>query len=78
MKPAILVVDDDKAICDVLRDVLSEHVFDVLVCHSGNEALQIVAAEPSIALILLDMMLPDTNGLLVLQRCRNCVRRCQW
>ncbi|ATF94651.1 Transcriptional regulatory protein OmpR [Cedecea neteri] len=68
MKPAILVVDDDKAICDVLRDVLSEHVFDVLVCHSGNEALQIVAAEPSIALILLDMMLPDTNGLLVLQQ----------
>lgn len=68
MKPAILVVDDDKAICDVLRDVLSEHVFDVLLCHSGNEALQIVAAEPSIALILLDMMLPDTNGLLVLQQ----------
>lgn len=68
MKPAILVVDDDKAICDVLRDVLSEHVFDVLVCHSGNEALRIVAAEPSIALILLDMMLPDTNGLLVLQQ----------
>lgn len=68
MKPAILVVDDDKAICDVLRDVLSEHVFDVLVCHSGNEALQIVAAEPSVALILLDMMLPDTNGLLVLQQ----------
>lgn len=68
MKPAILVVDDDKAICDVLRDVLSEHVFDVLVCHSGNEAMQIVAAEPSVALILLDMMLPDTNGLLVLQQ----------
>ncbi len=68
MKPAILVVDDDKAICDVLRDVLSEHVFDVLVCHSGNEALRIVAAEPSVALILLDMMLPDTNGLLVLQQ----------
>lgn len=68
MKPAILVVDDDKAICDVLRDVLSEHVFDVLVCHSGNEALQLVASEPSVALILLDMMLPDTNGLLVLQQ----------
>ncbi|AJZ87713.1 Aerobic respiration control protein ArcA [Beauveria bassiana D1-5] len=68
MKPAILVVDDDKAICDVLRDVLSEHVFDVLVCHTGNEALQTVAAERSIALILLDMMLPDTNGLLVLQQ----------
>lgn len=68
MKPAILVVDDDTAICDVLREVLSEHVFDVLVCHRGNDALQIVAAEPSVSLILLDMMLPDTNGLLVLQQ----------
>ncbi|WP_019250328.1 response regulator, partial [Yersinia pestis] len=68
MKPAILVVDDDTAICEVLRDVLNEHVFDVLLCHSGNEALQITATQPSIALILLDMMLPDINGLLVLQQ----------
>ncbi|MBU4681723.1 response regulator transcription factor [Cedecea davisae] len=68
MKPAILVVDDDKAICDVLRDVLNEHVFDVLVCHTGNEAVEAVAGQPAIALILLDMMLPDTNGLLVLQQ----------
>ncbi|CFU97631.1 response regulator transcription factor [Yersinia pseudotuberculosis] len=60
MKPAILVVDDDTAICEVLRDVL--------LCHSGNEALQITATQPSIALILLDMMLPDINGLLVLQQ----------
>ncbi|QIX95503.1 response regulator [Cedecea sp. FDAARGOS_727] len=68
MKPAILVVDDDTAICDVLRDVLNEHVFDVLVCHTGNEAVETVAGQPAIALILLDMMLPDTNGLLVLQQ----------
>ncbi|MCL7702499.1 DNA-binding response regulator, partial [Enterobacter kobei] len=37
MKPAILVVDDDLAVCELLQDVLSEHVFAVLVCHNGQD-----------------------------------------
>ncbi|HBC7435520.1 response regulator [Enterobacter bugandensis] len=66
MKPAILVVDDDMAVCELLQDVLSEHVFSVLVCHNGQDALRQVQREPAIALVLLDMMLPDINGLQVL------------
>lgn len=66
MKPAILVVDDDTAVCELLQDVLSEHVFSVLVCHNGQDALRQVQQEPNIALVLLDMMLPDINGLQVL------------
>ena len=68
MKPAILVVDDDEAICTLLQDVLSEHVFAVTACHTGQEALHCVDTQPDIALVLLDMMLPDTNGLMVLQQ----------
>ncbi|MEL4013250.1 response regulator transcription factor [Dryocola clanedunensis] len=68
MKPVILVVDDDLAICEVLRDTLNEHVFAVTVCHTGNEALKAIAGQPDIALVLLDMMLPDINGLQVLQQ----------
>lgn len=68
MKPVILVVDDDLAICEVLRDTLNEHVFTVTVCHTGNEALKAIAGRPDIALVLLDMMLPDINGLQVLQQ----------
>lgn len=66
MKPAILVVDDDTAVCELLQDVLSEHVFSVLFCHNGQHALRQVQQEPNIALVLLDMMLPDINGLQVL------------
>jgi len=66
MKPAILVVDDDTAVCELLQDVLSEHVFSVLACHNGQDALRQVQQEPNIALVLLDMMLPDINGLQVL------------
>ena len=66
MKPAILVVDDDLAVCELLQDVLSEHVFDVLVCHNGQDVPGRVQQAPEIALVLLDMMLPDINGLQVL------------
>jgi len=68
MKPAILVVDDDLAVCDVLQDALSEHVFSVYSCHQGKEALAMLQDHPEIGLVMLDMMLPDTNGLLVLQQ----------
>ncbi|MBI3310516.1 MAG: response regulator, partial [Serratia liquefaciens] len=68
MKPAILIVDDDPAICDLLRDVLNEHVFTVHACHRGSEALALLNQQPDIALVLLDLILPDTNGLLVLQQ----------
>lgn len=68
MKPAILVVDDDTAICSLLEDVLSEHVFTVYSCHSGLEAVTLAAQRSDIALVLLDMVLPDINGLRVLQQ----------
>lgn len=68
MKPVILVVDDDMAVCELLQDVLTEHVFSVQVCHNGQQALAVAASVPHLSLVLLDMMLPDINGLLVLQR----------
>ncbi|WP_343551334.1 response regulator transcription factor [Pantoea sp.] len=68
MKPAILVVDDDRAVCELLHDVLHEHVFTVYSCHQGKDALALLALHPEISLVMLDMMLPDTNGLLVLQQ----------
>ncbi|MCA1176329.1 MULTISPECIES: response regulator [unclassified Pantoea] len=68
MKPAILVVDDDRAVCELLHDVLSEHVFTVYSCHQGKDALALLNLHPEISLVMLDMMLPDTNGLLVLQQ----------
>jgi DNA-binding response OmpR family regulator len=68
MKPAILVVDDDRAVCDVLRDALSEHLLTVYSCHRGKETLTMLSTHPEISLVMLNMMLPDTNGLLVLQQ----------
>ena len=68
MKPVVLVVDDDTAICALLQDVLSEHFFTVSVSHTGQEAISRIEGDPDIALVVLDMMLPDTTGLRVLQQ----------
>ncbi|WP_240325422.1 response regulator, partial [Klebsiella pneumoniae] len=40
----------------------------MVACQNGVEALATVARRADIALVLLDMILPDTNGLLVLQQ----------
>ena len=68
MKPVILVVDDDIAMGELLSDVLGAHAFEVLVCQTGGDALARVAQRADIALVLLDMILPDTHGLQVLQQ----------
>ena len=68
MKPVILVVDDDIAMGELLSDVLGAHAFEVLVSQTGNDALTTVAQRADIALVLLDMILPDTHGLQVLQQ----------
>ena len=52
MKPVVLVVDDDVAVCSLLQDVLNEHVFAVTACHTGQEALRCIETQPEIALVL--------------------------
>jgi DNA-binding response OmpR family regulator len=61
MKKRILVVEDDTSLARVLRDNLTFDGFDVDWVSSGNAALKRVkAAAPD--LVVLDIMLPDTNG----------------
>lgn len=52
MKPVVLVVDDDTAICALLQDVLNEHVFTVSVCHTGQKAISHIECDPDIALVV--------------------------
>ncbi|MFQ5459157.1 MAG: sigma-54-dependent transcriptional regulator, partial [Anaerolineae bacterium] len=64
MPRTILVVDDDPAIRELLRDFLAGSRTKVLEAATGEEALTLGASEPD--LVLLDMRLPDIDGLDVL------------
>ncbi|OYD17078.1 hypothetical protein CH333_01970 [candidate division WOR-3 bacterium JGI_Cruoil_03_44_89] len=58
----ILVVDDDPATCETLKDVLQEKSYKVGVAHSGKEAIQF-AKENDIDIIFIDVKMPVLNGL---------------
>ena len=65
----ILVVDDEPAIIQVVRDRLTREGFAVCAAGSGKAALNAVSAdEPD--LMILDLMLPDEDGFEVLRRLR--------
>ena len=63
----ILIVDDEKNLRRVLQNALEAEGHTVLQAATGEEALERFAKSPC-DLVLLDMILPDLNGLQVLQR----------
>lgn len=65
----VLVVEDDKGISDYLLPELAHEGYETVLAESGRQALELFASEnPDI--ILLDVMLPEMNGIEVLRRIR--------
>lgn len=58
----IMVVDDDRNLCTNLRDLLTEKGYRVKLAEDGKTAVQKVR-ENKLDIILLDMKLPEMNGL---------------
>jgi two-component system, NtrC family, response regulator AtoC len=67
MKPSILIVDDDDVIQETLSDVLKKRGYEIFLSSSGKETLEMIKKN-IIDLILLDIRLPDIDGLEVLKK----------
>ena len=65
----ILVVDDEKEIADLLEIYLISDGFQVLKAYSAKEGLRILE-EKKIDLVLLDVMMPDMDGIDVIRKIR--------
>jgi len=63
----ILIVDDEEAIRDLIAFNLAKEGYQVALAGSGEEALRQVRAERP-GLVVLDLMLPDIDGLEVCRR----------
>lgn len=61
MKASVLIVDDDPDIRDVLSLLLSEE-YSVFTAADGMSAISTVKSNPSIDLIVLDVMMPGMSG----------------
>lgn len=65
----VLIVDDDKNICDLLRVYLEKEGFSTIIANDGNEALlKFNTLNPD--MILLDVMIPGLDGWQVCQEIR--------
>lgn len=67
--PRILLADDDREFCALLREYLEQQGFAVDMVHDGEAALAAVRAEPPAAMVL-DVMMPKLDGFAVLQALR--------
>jgi DNA-binding NtrC family response regulator len=63
----ILIIDDQKLIRDSLRLALKGEGYKVFVAKTGKEGLDVLEKENT-DLILLDLKLPDSNGIDILKR----------
>ena len=69
VKPLVLVIEDEEAICNFITAILNSNGYQILKTNTGKEGLSMVAAySPDV--ILLDMGLPDIDGVEILKSIR--------
>ena len=69
-KIKILVVDDEERMQKLLSDFLKMKDYEVLLAGNGEEAIDLFFKEKSIALIILDVMMPKMDGWTALKTIR--------
>ncbi|MCK8827595.1 response regulator transcription factor [Natroniella acetigena] len=68
-KDKILIIDDDKNICQILKEYFEFENFQVVIANDGAEGLEEAESEnPN--LIILDIMLPEIDGWKICQKLR--------
>ncbi|WP_163654887.1 response regulator transcription factor [Listeria sp. PSOL-1] len=70
MMTAILIADDDKEIVDLVKLYLQNEGYDIFQAYDGAQAWQYVQ-EKDLSLVILDIMMPEMDGLEVCKKMRN-------
>lgn len=65
----ILVIDDDRELCDLLKEYLVQESFQIDTVHDGKSGVS-QAIKGCYSFIVLDVMLPELNGFEVLRQIR--------
>ncbi|WP_037318754.1 response regulator transcription factor [Salegentibacter sp. Hel_I_6] len=64
MKKRILLIEDDTKVCDFINQGLTEAGFEVSIAFNGNQGVKMATAKDlPFDLLILDIMLPDKNGI---------------
>lgn len=68
-KVTILVVDDEESTQNLLKTILEDAGYELVVVSTGKEAIDIVSSG-NISLVLLDIIMPDMDGYKTLELIR--------
>jgi len=68
-RTSVLVVDDDRKLCRLIKDYLEPLGYDVATANTGKEGLE-KGLTGSFDAVILDVMMPEMDGLEVLRRLR--------
>lgn len=69
MQERILIVDDDRELCRLLKRCMEGEGYEAVVAHTGTEGLAL-ACSSDWHLIILDVMMPEADGFTVLEALR--------
>jgi CheY-like chemotaxis protein len=69
-----LIVDDDMRNIFALATVLDEQGMEIVSANNGREAIRMVESDPSIDIVLMDIMMPEMDGLTTTQEIRKLPR----
>lgn len=70
MKKLILIIDDDEALTEEIKDILIDEGYQVSIAYDGKQgAKQFDALKPD--LVILDIKLPEIDGLTLLSQFKN-------
>lgn len=69
--PTLLVVDDEEALCQLIRDALARRGYRVLVATSGVDGVRLYREHAGhVQLVILDMVMPGMDGRAVFEALR--------
>lgn len=68
MKKKILVVDDFASIRDFVCETLQRKGYETIGASNGNEAFNLLSANPTVNLVLTDYNMPDCTGFELLKK----------
>jgi HAMP domain-containing protein/CheY-like chemotaxis protein/signal transduction histidine kinase len=66
----VLLVDDDARNIFALSSVLERRGMNVLTATTGNEAIDLIEKTPSLAIVLMDIMMPEMDGYQTMEKIR--------
>ena len=67
----VLIIDDDKELCKLMKKCVEQENLSAVVAHGGFEGLRLLEEnKDACSLIILDVMMPDLDGFQVLQKIR--------